>query len=133
MRDTMRTTLAAIFAATAICLALPASALEGWERLGTRTVEFRQDHDTIVVGRNEGRFRAIMFEVTGGSVEMDNVTVAFGNGRDFSPRTKLVFNEGERSRAIDLPGPARIIRSITFSYRSLRPRQGRATVTVYGR
>jgi hypothetical protein len=44
-----------------------------------------------------------------------------------------VFNEGERSRVIDLPGVARIIRSITFNYRSLRNGEGRATVNVYGR
>jgi hypothetical protein len=116
-----------------LCLASSADALEGWERLGTRAVEFRGDHDTIEVGRNEGRFRSIMLEVDGGTIEMLNVRVLFGNGSAFSPSTRLVFNEGERSRVIDLPGDTRIIRSITFDYRSLRTGEGRATVTVYGR
>src|SRR5580698_5982708 len=129
----MRATLVALIAIGFLAFAGPASALEGWERLGTRSVEFRGDQDTIVVGRREGRFRAILIEVTNGAIEMDNVRVVFGNGAAFSPRTRLVFNEGERSRAIDLPGDARLIRSVTFSYRSLRSGEGRATVVLYGR
>ena len=129
----MRVSVAAAIVAAMIAFGGPSAALEGWERLGSRTVEFRSDEDTITVGRNEGRFRAIMFEVANGAVEMDNIRITFGNGGVFSPRTRLVFNEGERSRAIDLPGEARIIRSITFTYRSLRSGEGRATVNVYGR
>jgi hypothetical protein len=129
----MRAIAAAALAAGILCFIDAAAALEGWERLGIRTVEFRQDRDTIFVGRNEGRFRALMLEVTDGSVEMDNIRVVFGNGRSFSPPIRLVFEENSRSRVIDLPGAARIVRSITFNYRSLNRRQGRATVTVYGR
>ncbi|SRR6266446_5408764 len=128
--------IAAIFAAMLfVALAVQASAApeEGWERLGTRTVEFRGDVDTIMVGRSEGRFTAIMFEVDGGAIEMRNVRVVFGNGQAFSPPAQLVFSDSERSRAIDLPGPGRIIRSVTFNYRSLRTGEGRATVTLYGR
>ncbi len=129
----MRDFLSASACAAILCLSSSAHALEGWERLGTRTVEFRSDHDTIEIGRNEGRFRSIMFEVDGGTIEMVNVRVVFGNGGAFSPPTRLVFTEGERSRVIDLPGDTRIIRSVTFTYRSLRTGEGRATVTVYGR
>jgi hypothetical protein len=129
----MRGFLAA--AALAVVSLVPASsavALQGWERLGSRTVEFRQDVDTIGIGRSEGLFRRIMLQVDGAPLEMDNVRVYFGNGASFSPPTKLVFSENDRSRAIDLPGQGRIIRSITFNYRSLNTGQGRATVTVYG-
>lgn len=129
----MRTLLAAMLVVGSLCCIGPAPAAQGWDRLGSRTVEFRQDRDTIFVGRNEGRFRVIMLEVTDGSVEMDNIRVVFGNGRSFSPATRLVFGENSRSRVIDLPGAARIIERITFNYRSLRTGQGRATVSVYGR
>ncbi len=122
---------------SALCLAATAfpgsaNAAAGWERLGTRIVDFGGDKDTIVVGRDEGAFRSIMFEVDGGAVEMRNVEVVFGNGRPFSPPTQLVFSDKERSRVIDLPGAARFIRSVTFTYRSLRTGQGRATITLYG-
>jgi hypothetical protein len=110
-----------------------ADAAQGWERLGTRIVDFGSDHDTIVVGRDDGRFREVMFEVDGGAVRLYNVRVVFGNGQDFSPVTEFVFSDDERTRAINLPGTQRVIRSINFNYRSLRTGQGRATITVYGR
>ena len=111
----------------------PSNALQGWERLGTRTVDFGRDIDTIVVGRAEGRFTAIMFAVDGGTLEMRNVRVVFGNGDSYSPPTQFVVADKEASRAIDLPGPGRIIRSVTFNYRSMRTGQGRATITLFGR
>jgi len=110
-----------------------AGAAEGWERLGTRTVNFGADLDRIVVGRDDGRFRELMFEVDGGAVTLYNVRVTFGNGQDYSPATELVFSDDERSRAIDLPGALRVIRSVDFNYRSMRTGQGRATITLYGR
>jgi len=129
----MRALFGAALAVGLLSFAGALNALEGWERLGTRAVEFRQDSDTIAVGRNEGRFSALLLEVTDGALEMDNIRVIFGNGANFSPQTRLVFQEDTRSRVIDLPGETRIIRSITFTYRSLRTGQGRATINVYGR
>ncbi len=123
----------AAFVFATIAFLVPARALENWERLGTRTVEFSRDVDTITVGRAEGRFTAIAFEVDGGMVEMRNVRVIFGDGQAFSPPTQLILDDQEVSNAIDLPGPGRIIRSVTFNYRSVRAGQARATITLYGR
>lgn len=104
-----------------------------WDHLGMRPVDFRVDHDAITaVG--EGAFRAIRIDVEGGDLEMFDVKVSFGNGETFSPSTRLYFREGTRSRVIDLPGDARIIRRIDFFYRSaLFGAPGRAIVHVYGR
>jgi hypothetical protein len=124
--------LTAAAAASLVALVSSSLAAEGWERLGARTVEFGSDIDTITVGRNDGSFRRIMFEVDGGALEMRNVRVVFGNGQNYSPPTQYVFSDSERSRFIDLPGQARFIRSVTFNYRSLRTGQGRATITLYG-
>ena len=111
----------------------PVAAAEGWERLGERTVNFGADVDRIAVGRDDGRFRELMFEVEGGAVALYNVRVVFGNGQDESPATELVFSDDERSRAINLPGALRVVRNVNFNYRSLRTGQGRATITLYGR
>jgi hypothetical protein len=108
----------------------------GWDEIGVQQVDFRADHDVIrPTGR--GRFRRIRFVVEGGDIEMFNIRVTLGDGERFSPPTRLHFGEHSRSRDIDLPGAARIIRRIDFFYRSVRVRgrgrgQGRATVRVYG-
>jgi hypothetical protein len=114
----------------------PAPGVGGdWDHLGLRQVDFRVDHDAIVaVGR--GAFRSIRIDVEGGDLEMFDVKLTFGNGETFSPATRFYFREGTRSRVVDLPGAARIIRRIDFFYRSAvfgGQGGGRATVHVYGR
>jgi hypothetical protein len=114
----------------------PVPAAAGWDHLGMRQVDFRVDHDAVVAAGQGGggAFRSIRIDVEGGDLEMFNVKVTFGNGETFSPATRLYFRAGTRSRIIDLPGDARVIRRVDFFYRSvLFGSQGRATVHVYGR
>ncbi len=106
--------------------------LPQWELLGSRRVSFAVDRDVIDVGAREGTFDAIRIEVDGGSLEMYNIRLTFGNGDTWSPNTRVLFRQGSWSRLIDLPGPARAIRKIEFWYRS-RLRRGQATVRVFGR
>jgi hypothetical protein len=128
----MRVYLAASLCAAMLALASAAESVEGWERLGARALDLRGERDTIEVGRNEGRFHSIMLDVDGSAIEMLNLRVIFGDGNAYAPPTPLTFDASERSRVIDLPGDTRIIRSITFNYRSLGA-GGRATITAYGR
>lgn len=111
-----------------------ASVAQGeWVHLGARRVDFRGDHD-IVRTVGEGRFRRVRLVVEGGDLEMFDVRITFGDGKTFSPATRLYFRENSRSRVIALPGAARIIRWINFYYRSVPGGgQGKATVHVYGR
>jgi len=102
-----------------------------WEALGTRVVDFGADKDTIHAGL-QGRFVAIAFEIDSGNVDMYNIRVNFGDDSHFSPTTRVEFKQGSRSRVIDLPGDARIIKSIEFWYRS-ELRRGRGTITAFGR
>lgn len=111
----------------------PNPATGDWDHVGMRPVDFRVDHDAIIAA-GDGAFRAVRIDVEGGDLEMFDVKLTFGNGETFSPATRLYFREGTRSRVIDLPGDARIIRRIDFFYRSaLFGAQGRAIVHVYGR
>ena len=104
-----------------------------WELLGRQEVDFRRDHDRIDVGRHEGRFKQLQIRVQGGSVEMNKMVVTFDNNERFSPQLRHRFEEGSDSHVIDLPGNRRGIKSIDFDYRSMKKREGRGTVAVYGR
>jgi hypothetical protein len=104
----------------------------GWERLGTRSVDHRGDHDTIMADF-QGDFTAIKIEVDRTELEMYNVRVNFGNGEHWSPDTRFEFREGTWSRTIDLPGGVRHIRSIDFWYRTEHRGEGKAIVTAWGR
>lgn len=111
---------------------LHAAPTPDWELLGFRRVSFSSERDVITVGSHEGRFTAIKVEVDGGNLEMYDVRITFGDGHSWSPQTRVVFREGSWSRAIDLPGDARVIRRVEFRYRS-QLRRGSASVRVYGR
>jgi hypothetical protein len=116
-----------------LALALPAAPpVDEWELLGTRRVSFAADRDVVEVGAREGVFNALKIEVVDGDLEMFNVRVTFGDGSTWSPDTRLTFVQGSRSRTIDLPGAARVVRRVEFFYRS-RLRRGRATIHIFGR
>jgi hypothetical protein len=101
--------------------------------LGEQDVDFNVDHDSIDVGNHEGSFRALFFTVENNDIELFNIVVEFGNGERQSINSRLVFNEGSRSRQIDLNGGDRRIRSIRFTYKTIGSwRDGKAHVSVYG-
>ena len=104
-----------------------------WQLLGTKSVSFLVDHDTLDVGRSQGSFRQLKFVVEGAPVEMYDIRVVFGNGTDFRPETRLYFAPDTQTRAIDLPGRDRFIRKIDFVYRKTSGIFRQATVSVYGR
>src|SRR5262245_15696483 len=106
---------------------------DGWELLGSREVDFKGDRDRIEVGRSEGKFRQLRFEVRGGSIEMRDMVVTFGDDKKFSPNVSHRFDEKTSSRVIDLPGDRRVIKTVDFVYRSTNKREGKATVSLYGR
>jgi hypothetical protein len=110
----------------------PGGRFDGWDHIGQRQVSFRAERD-VISGLGEGRFRHIMLVVDDADLEIFNVRLVFGNGEVFSPDTRLYFREGSRSRVIDLPGDARVIRRIEFAYKSVvGGGDGRAEVHVYG-
>jgi len=133
---TLAAGLAVLVAFAALALAsdaVPAASQAVWEHLGMRRVNFRLDHD-VILAASEGRFRSVRIVVAGGDLELFDVKITFGDGETFSPATRLYFKENSRTRTIDLPGAARIIRRIDFYYRSVPGGgQARATVHVYGR
>ena len=101
--------------------------------LGERAVNFKADHDVIGVGGYEGTFRSLYFVVEKNSIEIFNVVVTFGNGEKQRLETRLVFNEGSRSRTIPFDGGKRHIKTISFTYKTVGQwENGRARVVVFG-
>ena len=105
----------------------------GWELLGQLDVDFKVDHDSIDVGRHEGRFRVLRFVAHGGTVEMYEIMVVLDDGEAFRHPTHLILDRGE-GRTIDLPGDRRRVHRVEFVYRSLHTGSGHhATISLYGR
>jgi hypothetical protein len=105
----------------------------GYKHLGTREVDFAKDTDVIIVGDSKGTFKALLVEVENADLEMKDITVTFGNGKQHEVDTRLEFNEGSRSRKVDFPGEARTVERIVFKYSTQGRKDGKATVNVYGK
>ena len=103
----------------------------GWTLLGEQTVNGRTDRDTFVVNKR-ARFDKLTLVVENSELDMLDMDVEFANGDHWSPKLAHHFREGQRSRAIDLPGDDRHIAKITFVYRNT-PGGGAARVAVYGK
>ena len=103
---------------------------KGWVLLGEKAVNGRADHDTIRVGKREGKFTKLTLTVQKSELELQSFVVTFGNGETWDPSVKQFFKEGDRTRVIDLPGDDRTISKIDLTYRNL-PRGGRAKLEVW--
>ncbi|HEY4184066.1 MAG TPA: hypothetical protein VGP07_03315 [Polyangia bacterium] len=101
-----------------------------WVKLGERSVDGARDRDVITVGAREGTYRRIMIVVERSPLEMFDVVVTFGDGTQFAPKTRAIFNPETRSHVIDLPGNRRVIRNVEFHYGNL-PGAGRALAELW--
>jgi len=105
-----------------------------WVLLGQRNVTDRADHDTVMVTGAKGNFTAVKFEVQRRAVDFHRVVIHFANGDDQKVEMRNVIRAGGESRAIDIEGRDRVIRSIDFWYDAQTLGRGqRATVRVLGR
>lgn len=103
----------------------------GWTMIGKSTVDGWRDRDTLNVRANVP-FSELMFVVAGSDVEVNNITVTFGNNEKLALPDKVVFREGTRTAPLDLPGQLRKIKAIQFAYANL-PGGGRASLEVWAR
>lgn len=125
------------FVVAAALVALSAQGLAAAEKkpvlLGQKEVTFLAERDDILVRAAKGMFSRLVLEVEDNDLEMLTVEVTFGSGKTEEVEVRHLFREGSRSRIIDLPGAKRVIRRITFFYKTTGPlREGRATIRVFG-
>jgi hypothetical protein len=87
-----------------------------WEYLGQAQVDGLRDHDTIAVGRNEGRFQNIQIRVAGAPILFERVVAHYANGADEVVSLRSRIPAGGQSRSIDLRGGDRAISSVEVWY-----------------
>jgi hypothetical protein len=103
-----------------------------WVRLGTVTAGHGADHDRIKVeGRNDD-FRRLKFRVKDSPLNMHRVVVTYDSGAPETLDVRENLAKDSETRAIDLKGGKRSIRTIEFWYDTQGILNGKAEVTAYG-
>lgn len=127
---------ALIAAAFALTVAPAAAQRRGpandWVKLGEQRVGFNVDRDSIQVGRQEGRFRALKLVVRGADIFMIDMKVIYANGEAEDLVVNQPIRAGTETRPLDLRGNARSVQRVDFVYRARPGFSGRATVELFG-
>ena len=92
------------------------AATYGWDKLGERTVNGTNDHDSIAVGRREGPLTKVMIRVDRNDLEMFEMVIQFEDDTVYQVPTRVIFHKGDLSHEIALPGGHRFIKKIDFRY-----------------
>jgi len=106
---------------------------KGWERIGSKKVNFKLDRDVIPVGLEDGRFTKLKVLVTRGGLNMHKMVVHYGNGAKDQIALRHNFGKKSTSRVIDLKGNKRYIKKITFIYDTKNYSKQRAKLHVFGK
>ncbi|MBN4071239.1 hypothetical protein JYT72_01895 [Crocinitomix catalasitica] len=104
-----------------------------WERLGSRMVNMKADHDEIPVTIREGFFTKVRLRIMKAPIHLLNINIIFGNGSNKNVVFNKKFPAGSFTRTIDLPGNRRIIKRVKLNYKSVRVGKGRAVISLWGR
>jgi hypothetical protein len=123
-----------VVAMAMILFSTGASHAREWVRLGDLHVGFVNDHDTIRVGRHDGRFKRLKLLVRGNDIKLNSIKVVFGNGEV----EDVVFDRHIRAGGeaiIDLRTgwrEGRFIREVELRYHSRPDFRGEAIAELWG-
>ncbi|MEZ5774517.1 MAG: hypothetical protein R3D33_07400 [Hyphomicrobiaceae bacterium] len=105
---------------------------EGWENLGSGTIDSGRDRDTVKVGRREGQFDALALSVYGRAVKIRSVRVFYTDGDSEDIDFQRDVADGGTTEPVELSGGRRTIDRIELAYSQDRRRGPRPEVTVWG-
>lgn len=121
------------FGGAALTLALPEAAeAASWRRLATTRVNGLLDVDRVFIGAGAGQFRRVRLRVRGNDLLLYKFVIQYGNGVAHEVPVRTVIPQGGYTRAIDLRGGLRNIRSVGFAYGKVPNGRGPTWVDVYG-
>ncbi len=106
---------------------------EGWTLLGQGQANRKGETDRITPDSAKKRLKELRVVVEGAPLELEAMTVTFGNDKQFKPKVKQKLGADSASAAIDLRGEDRRVKHVDLTYRTAAKGTGKATVMLYGR
>ena len=103
-----------------------------WEELGCQKASFGADHDTVNVGRQEGRFSAIRLRVDRADLMLMSLRVVYERGPPDEYQVNSRIRAGSESQPLGLRGERRSIRQVDMVYSSIPSFKGSSKVCIDG-
>jgi len=104
----------------------------GWHKIGSRTIDFKNDKDEITV-LGADKFSSIKFKINDAPVNLKNVEVYYETGDNQNIEVNSPIGPEMESKAYDLNGSERSLKKITFDYNTLpNIKDEKAEIEVWG-
>lgn len=104
----------------------------GWHKIGSRTIDFKNDKDEITVLGSD-KFSSIKFMVKDAPVNLKNVEVYYESGDNQNIAVNSPIGPAMESKAYDLNGSERSLKKIAFDYNTLpNIKDEKAEIEVWG-
>jgi len=104
----------------------------GWHKIGSRTIDFKNEKDEIsVIGAD--KFSSIKFKVNDAPVNLQDVEVYFESGEKQDIAVNSPIGPTIESKAFNLKGGEQSIKKIVFDYNTLpNVENEKAEIEVWG-
>ncbi len=106
--------------------------LDNWRELGRVKAGHNGDHDRIVIDGPHDTYRRLKFRVENSALNMSKMVVTYEDGAPENIEVKNEIPKGGESRAIDLKGGKRKLKSVEFWFDTKGILNGKAEVILYG-
>jgi hypothetical protein len=104
----------------------------GWHKIGSRTIDFKNDKDEITV-MGADKFSSIKFKINDAPVNLQNVEVFYETGDKQDIAVNSPIGPTMESKAYNLNGGERSLKKITFDYETLpNIKDEKAEIEVWG-
>lgn len=104
----------------------------GWHKIGSRTIDFKNDKDEITV-MGADKFSSIKFKINDAPVNLQNVQVFYETGDKQDIAVNSPIGPSLESKAYNLNGGERSLKKIAFDYSTLpNIKDEKAEIEVWG-
>jgi hypothetical protein len=104
----------------------------GWHKIGSRTIDFKNDKDEITV-MGADKFSSIKFKVNDAPVNLQNVEVYYETGDNQKIAVNSPIGPSMESKSYNLEGGERSLKKISFDYNTLpNIKDEKAEIEVWG-
>lgn len=104
----------------------------GWHKIGSRTIDFKNDNDEISV-MGADKFSSIKFKINDAPVTLQNVEVFYETGDKQQIAVNSPIGPSMESKEYNLTGGERSLKKIAFDYQTLpNIKEEKAEIEVWG-
>ena len=115
-----------------LAVAAGTASAQHWKKLGSRTLDLKNEHDTFAVTNRKRAVVRIKLTVSGASLFVRRLVITYGNGEKQTFSRSVTLEKGKSSSELDLLGRQRNVAQVDIWYESRSLNGTKAKVTLWG-